>query len=239
MPNLPRALGRLNRDSIIPRRELGEALTCCNDRRISLLGKLLISVDTRYSRSSIGGLAHRCGVSYRELMTAYTEFKKAEAVVVMAQALPAVAEDIAEDARNKKLTCGACLGTGSISATTDKDGETIVRMCIPCEGKGKITQRGDKDARKQMLEVLEMAGRGATNIDARGGQVAVIQGGESLEEALKKSRQTRQRAEVSDGRTIDMDRGVGQAHGSVNAGGSGPIYGRDESSHRDADGSEF
>jgi hypothetical protein len=214
MPKLPRGLLRLNRESLIPRDELGEALACNDHDKVRQLGKMLTSVDPRWRSLTIGGLAHRCGVGYSQLMQAYTDYKKAEAVVTMARELPAVAQDIADDAKNKKLTCQACEGTGSISAKVDADDSVVVKKCIPCNGSGSITQRGDKDARKQMLEVLEMAGRGATNIDARGGNVAVLQGGGSLEEELKKARSGRQsRAEVTDGRTIDMDSGVGQHNG--------------------------
>lgn len=217
MPNLPRALGRLNREALIPRDELGEALICCREDSLSRLGKMLLSRDDKFSKLTIGGLAHRLGVSYPQIMQAYTAYKREQAVVAMAREMPAIAADIAEDAKNKTVTCAACEGTGSISAGTDKDGETIVKRCIPCEGKGTVRQRGDKDARKMALEIMEIAGRGVTNIDARGGQVAVVQGGESLEEMLKKARATRQtaRAEVADGRhdrgAIDMDSSMGQA----------------------------
>lgn len=212
-----RALTRLNSDATITREELAEALVSSTDPKERQLGKMLNSYDTKWRNLTVAGLAHRCGVGYDAIMRQYKEFKRLQSVVAIAREMPAIAADIAEDAKNKTVTCATCGGTGSVSAGDDKDGQTIVKRCIPCEGKGKITQRGDKDSRKMALEIMELVGRGATTIDARGSNVAVVSGDGSLEEMLKRARSQRQsaagtmRAEVQDGRTIDMDGGVGPA----------------------------
>ena len=209
MPILPRPLSRLSRQFEPSREELGEALLCSTNKAEALLGKMLLSPEPRIARISIGGLAHRLNVDYHQIMTAFKEHKKLQAIVNIAREMPAVASDIAADARNKLVTCVACKGSGRIIISTDPESPITTEMCIPCEGSGKIVQRGDKDARKQMLEVMELAGKGAISVDNRGGQMVMASEG-SLESMLKQSR-TQSRTpgganvEGAGSRTIEMD----------------------------------
>jgi hypothetical protein len=211
MPTLPRALSRLSRQFEDSREELGEALICSSNPKEVRLGKMLLSRhmdhEDSLNRLSIGGMAHRLGVDYKQIMTAFQQYKKLQAIVNIAREMPAVASDIAADARNKLVTCTACKGSGRIIISSDPESPITTEMCIPCEGTGKVVQRGDKDARKQMLEVMELAGRGAIAVDNRGGQMVVTSEG-SLENMLKQSRtQPRGGANVegAGSRIVEMD----------------------------------
>lgn len=185
-----RALARLSADSTITRSELAEALLTSSRPNVAYLGKLLNSMDDKFTRASVGLLAQRASVTYHEIISCYKDFKRTQAMIAMARELPVVAADIASDAKNRREPCAACAGAGRIDITAaDPDSPIKTQICIPCNGKGEILIRGDRDARKQMLEVLELSGRGAVQVDNRGGQM-VMAGGDSLEAMLKKSRES-------------------------------------------------
>lgn len=181
-----RALTRLN--TLFDRDELATALAASADPRERQLGQMLASPDDRFSKLTVAGLASRLGLSHAQIMTAFRQYKRDEAIVEVARRAPAIVRDIASDALNREITCSACKGAGRI-VDTGRPGDPITtEMCIPCEGSGKVILHGDPTARKQALEIMELTGRGQTTINAPGGQMVVATEG-SLEEALKRMRQ--------------------------------------------------
>jgi hypothetical protein len=139
-----------------------------------------------FMRCSLANLCHRTGVSYKVVTAAYRDWKRTEAVLKAAEHLPGIVESIALDAQNKEIPCAVCEGIGRVFIKTS--GEDIDKKCIVCEGVGKVVKSGDAVARKQILEMMELAGRGVMNVDARGSNVLLQNRGESMEDTLKASR---------------------------------------------------
>lgn len=193
----------------LDRIELAEALSTSIDPREQALSLLLKGRDPEtglpyhekvrkdIDKLSIGNLCGRCGVTYRMVITAFRDYKRMEAVVGAARRLPNIVQDIAIDAESHEVTCAACEGMGKVTITkTDAEGRETSheKRCIPCEGIGKVRQMGDKDARKMILEMVELTGRGVMNINAPNSNI-VAAGGDSLEDVLKSARKAQTQKE--------------------------------------------
>lgn len=193
---LPRALARLNKQ--LDKLEMAEALSVSDDPAHQALALMLRGCDPatgirfkEIESCTLGRLCQRTGVSYKQIITVYRDFKRSQAVIGAAQRLPGIVQGIAEDAEARDLTCASCEGSGAIAIKRDGEGLPVEsKRCIPCEGIGKIRQPGDPVARKQILEMMELSGRAATPINAPGANILVA-GGDSLEETLRAARQSR------------------------------------------------
>lgn len=188
MGNLSRPLQRLNRQ--LDKLEMAEALSVSDDPAHQALAMMLRGLDPQtgipfkeIANCTLGRLCQRTGVSYKQIIASYRDWKRSEAVISAAKRLPGIVQGIAEDAETRLLTCPTCEGAGKIKV------EDTIKDCIPCEGSGKIRQPGDPVARKQILEMMELSGRGQMNISAPGAQVLVA--GESLEDTLRAARQAK------------------------------------------------
>jgi hypothetical protein len=203
---IPAKLRRLNK--LLDKQELAIALDLSGDPSYQRLATLLRGIDPptgirlpEIERLGIGALCYRTGISYNKVVEAYKQFKRSEAVISAAQHLPAIVEGIAIDAQPREVTCAQCEGTGEIQVTVGE--ETKTKRCIPCEGSGKVRQAGDPVARKQVLEMMELVGKGAMTINAPGANM-VVGTGETLEETLRAARRGRQEAGTEqEQRTID------------------------------------
>lgn len=184
---------KLNR--VLTKQEMALALDTSDDPIHKRLAVLLRGIDPltgarlpELERMSLATLCHRAGAKYDKILAAFKEYKRSEAMVIAALGLPATIQGIVEDAQPSERTCVACEGTGKVIVPSATDGvEPTEKRCIPCEGSGKVRVPGDPVARKQMLEMMELSGRGATNINAQNAQVLVA-AGESLEETLRAAR---------------------------------------------------
>lgn len=186
---------------LLTKQEMALALDTSDDPIHKRLAVLLRGIDPltgarlpELERMSLATLCHRAGAKYDKILAAFKEYKRSEAMVIAALGLPATIQGIVEDAQPSERTCAACEGTGII-VTKPQEGKqeeegfspAEFKKCIPCEGSGKVRVPGDPVARKQMLEMMELSGRGATNINAQNAQVLVA-AGESLEETLRAAR---------------------------------------------------
>jgi hypothetical protein len=180
---LSRPMKRLSKQ--LDRLEMSMALETSTDERLLTLAVLLKSTCPLDVKCSPARLAQQCGVNYKDIVTIYRDYKRSEAIVTAAQRLPKIVEDIALDAETREVCCAACAGKGYVMVRLEKDVKK--EDCIPCAGSGKVTQSGDPVARKQILEMMELAGKGVLNISAPGSNVLVT-GGESLEETLRNAR---------------------------------------------------
>lgn len=188
-------LKRLNK--LLDKMEMSQALSASDDPRLQAMSQMLQGRDPltgiyykEIDRLTIGNICARLGVTYKMATTAYRDFKRSEAVVVAAQQLPQMVSGIMEDALNKDQVCETCRGEGKIMVTLFGEGGAKIEKtndCIVCEGKGRIIKSGDPVARKQILEMMELAGKGITNINAHDSNV-VVATEESLEAMLKKAR---------------------------------------------------
>lgn len=189
---VPAALRKLN--SLFNKIELAAAIesVATEDSRYIKLVSWLRGIDpvtgvhlSELDRTSIGRLCHQAGVTYKTVIEVYRNFKRSESVIEAARRLPGIIEGIAVDAESRLVTCGACEGAGKI--TIGEGDQTQQKMCIPCEGEGKVIRSGDPAARKQILEMMEMSGKGigVMNITAPGSNIIASGSGDSLEETLR------------------------------------------------------
>jgi len=178
----PAEIVRLNKT--LPRLELATALEMTGGLDEGHLAKLLRSSGESAGKN-ISTLAASIGIPYKRVVECFRDMKRLEGIVAVAQRLPKVMEDVAEDAENKQVTCASCEGLGQIIVKRGGEGlPQETKMCIPCEGLGKVIKSGDPVARKQVLEIMELGGK--VPIWAPNSQILAV--GESLEETLKAAR---------------------------------------------------
>lgn len=198
MPRRPRkrpplAIQRINK--LIPRLEFAIALEHMAGDNVDMrdLAKLLRATDPDTARQTISTLAQKIGIPYDKVIDCYQKSKRLESIVQVAQHLPTIAEGIAIDAESKETTCTTCEGSGVIvvKAQVGKEGDANyspaeTKTCIPCEGVGSVLHSGDPVARKQVLEMMNLAGSQAMPIVAPGSQFLFT--GASLEDTLRAGR---------------------------------------------------
>lgn len=172
---------RLNRT--LPRLELAAALEQSGGQEEQMLAKLLRS-NGESAGKNISTLAQQIGVPYKRLVECYRDSKRLEGIVAVAQRLPKVMEDVAADAESREVICAPCEGTGQIVISRDDQGlPQETKTCIPCEGRGRVIRSGDPVARKQVLEMMELAGAKIQPLSISGSNVVVAGG--SLEDTLR------------------------------------------------------
>jgi hypothetical protein len=203
----PAEIVRLNKT--LPRLELATALEMTGGLDEQHLAKLLRSQGESAGKN-ISTLAAAIGIPHKRVVECFRDLKRLEGVVAIAQRLPKVMEDVAIDAENKEVTCGACEGKGQVVVKWDEQKLPIEhKFCIPCEGRGRIVKSGDAIARKQVLEIMELTGKAP--IWAPGSNIVSL-GSESLEDTLRSVRreasepdrsQRGPEADKSHSRTID------------------------------------
>ena len=98
-------------------------------------------------------LCKDAGVTLKNVLECYTGHQKTLAMARMAERMPQVACDIAQDAETRRMPCPKCHGVGKISV----EGEEL--SCEACWGTGEKRESGDPKAREQMLEALEITGK--------------------------------------------------------------------------------
>lgn len=110
--------------------------------------------DEQYKHYLDVTLARKCQVTLKSILSCYTEHQKTMALAAMANRMPAVAEDIAEDAQTRRMPCPKCFGQGEVTV----EGSAPL-TCENCWGTGELRQAGDAKAREQMLEAMEITGK--------------------------------------------------------------------------------
>lgn len=165
------------------------------------LATLLRSNSPEDSCCRIDTLARKLGISYSRVIEAYKNMKRLEGIVAIAERLPSVMEGIAVDAESREVACEACDGTGQVVIPIAKppalDGTAALpeyKTCIPCAGTGRVVRSGDPVARKQVLEIMELAGQTRSPIIAPGSNILVSN--QSLEETLRAARASKPSAQA-------------------------------------------
>lgn len=154
-----------------------------DDDRFTDLAKLLRSNDVTVRTCHISTLARRVNLPYREVVMAFRDYKRLEGIVAVAERVPTILEGIAQDAEPSETICLSCGGEGRIPTALNEDDVVMeTKPCIPCNATGKVRKPGDPLARKQVLEMMELAGPRATPV-VTNSQVLITSG--SLEETLR------------------------------------------------------
>jgi len=102
--------------------------------------------DPKRQKHSINEIAKDSGLSPLQVIDLFrnSAFARANAIAMgrMAQALPAVIDDIAEKSVDAKVECPTCFGTKKVAT----------EICPQCFGKGEILRPSDWDRQKTILE---------------------------------------------------------------------------------------
>ena len=136
--------------------------------------------DPAYAKLPFAQIARLAKISLSEFQQVYTDGMRHMGLLRMANALPQIMEDVAEDARNSTQLCHRCDGTGIVP-----DGERKTKVCPVCDGERRVKKMGDKHARNLIFETAKLTGQA-------GPMVAIQQnfsiGDTRMESMLKKTR---------------------------------------------------
>lgn len=138
----------------------GLLLTAHEDTRLNHLVEL-VEIEPRAAGRTLGELAILAGFRAGELIKILKEtgllVAQTQAVHIVAEALPAIAKDIATRAQNHYDSCPSCEGTGKVTPDPTKDvPNPEPETCKPCRGRGVILVPADFDRQDRVLEITRM-----------------------------------------------------------------------------------
>src|SRR5262249_8808091 len=108
--------------------------------------------DDVYRRTSPGTLCRRFGVSWTDLMGLWYSYNMHLGLMRMANHLPKILIDLAEDSESREGPCPVCDGFGYVAV------DSIQSTCVACDGGGRVRVPGDAYARRQLFEILGLIG---------------------------------------------------------------------------------
>jgi hypothetical protein len=117
--------------------------------------------DDAYRRTSPGTLCHRFGVSWMDLIDLWSRHQLNWGLMKLADHLPKILADLAEDAESHDGPCPVCDGRGCVTL----DG--VRHTCVECAGVGRVRVPGDAHARRLLFEIIGLIG------PRRGGAAAI------------------------------------------------------------------
>ena len=106
--------------------------------------------DPAYSRHTLATLCGRIGLTFVRLFDIYRRVQICRGIILMANHLPDVMEDVAIDSISRCVTCHACAGSGHIATDSDLDA-----VCTDCRGSGTLRIPGDAASRKLFMKLVE------------------------------------------------------------------------------------
>ena len=108
--------------------------------------------DPVYRKTSFGTLCRRFGVSWVDLVDLWRTYNTTLGLNEIANHLPQILNDIAEDSESRDEPCPRCDGIGHV---TRQNGEA---PCPACDGAGKVRVPGDAHARRLLFEIIGLIG---------------------------------------------------------------------------------
>jgi hypothetical protein len=139
----------------VPRGPLEEAMQVSGDKKFYRLYDALH--DDAYRNTSPGTLCRKFGISWLDLMDLWRKYNRDLGMMIMANHLPQVLDDISVDALRRECVCPRCDGVGQVGETGD------TRPCPVCDGRRTIWVPGDPTARKLVLAVMRLKCRQTNN----------------------------------------------------------------------------
>ena len=134
----------------VPHAGFDEALLMSGDQRFYRLHDALH--DDACRRTSPGTLCRRFGISLSDLDDLWRSHNLSLGMLLMANHLPQVMEQLAEDSLSREEACPQCDVIGSVP-----DVDTHV-ICPLCDGVGKIRVPGDAQALRLLFKMLRLIG---------------------------------------------------------------------------------
>jgi hypothetical protein len=134
----------------VPRTAFDEAMLTTSDARFRRLHDALH--DDAYRSTSPGTLCRRFGISWMDLMNLWHSYNMHLGLLMMANHIPKILEDLAEDAESHDGPCPVCDGMGYLTL------DSIRYTCVECDGGGKVRVPGDAHARRLLFEIIGLIG---------------------------------------------------------------------------------
>lgn len=139
-----------------------------------------------YTRHSFAAKMRAFNITLHELNILYQDTNRNIGLFGMADKLPKIMEDVAEDAQSRQVSCPRCDGEGELPTGEDEEGIPTFKICPECSGTRKIRQVGDKHSRDLVFESMKLTG-------VKGPMVAIQQnfgagvGGAGLDSGLEET----------------------------------------------------
>jgi hypothetical protein len=104
--------------------------------------------DDVYRRTSPGTLCRRFGISWMDLMNLWHSYNMHLGLLQMANHVPKILIDLAEDSESRDGPCPVCDGIGYVAL------DSIRYTCVECDGVGRVRVPGDAYARWLLFEII-------------------------------------------------------------------------------------
>jgi hypothetical protein len=130
----------------VPRAGFDEALLLSGDKRFYRLHDALH--DDAYRHTSPGMLCRRFGVSLHDLCGLWQQYNVSLGMIRMANHLPTVMQDVAEESLSREESCPRCDGIGSQIG--------YAGGCPMCQGVGRVRVPGDPHSRRLLFKILHI-----------------------------------------------------------------------------------
>jgi hypothetical protein len=134
----------------VPRSGLDDALLMSGDERFHRLHDALH--DDVYRRTSPGTLCRRFGVTWMDLIDLWSRHQLNWGLMKLADHLPKILDDLAEDALSHDGPCPVCDGRAYVAL----DG--VRHTCVECAGVGRVRVAGDAHARQLVFKLAGLTG---------------------------------------------------------------------------------
>jgi hypothetical protein len=134
----------------VPRTGLDDAMLMSGDKRFHRLYDALH--DDVYRRTSPGTLCRRFNVTWLDLVQLWFSYNIHLGLMQLANHLPKILTDMAEDSESRDGPCPVCDGMGYVA--TDSSRYT----CVECDGAGKVRVPGDEHARRLLFKIIGLMG---------------------------------------------------------------------------------
>jgi len=115
-----------------------------------------------HARLSFATICRKFNVTLHELQMLYTDGMRHIGLLNIANKLPQVMEDVAEDALAHQVLCARCDGKKTLVEVVERDEKTgkILRTgerpCPVCNASGQVREVGDKHARDLVFESMKL-----------------------------------------------------------------------------------
>lgn len=110
--------------------------------------------DPAYRSLGFSALCRKFNISLQDVDDLWRSHQLHRGMMRMMNSLPDILEDVAVDARSRKVACPRCDG---LAVLTSDSG--LPRACPVCDGTGKVRQTGDRDARHLVFESAGLTGK--------------------------------------------------------------------------------
>ena len=123
---------------------------------------LEVLMDPDENKKSFGQICLDTGISSENIATLFKRHYQDRATIFAAIQSPEIIRDIAENSKNKVISCKRCDGLAQVptSELDPNSGNPIMRDCPACHGVGLITVPGDRHSRKEFLELVGLGAKG-------------------------------------------------------------------------------